>query len=422
MAKTYADSVKLPNLVPIAHPAARLSRNGLNIEGSSSTNTKSTTNLLTHSLDRRSFIVGLLQNNAGNNELNKYAFPRRKQKQACTTSDELLAMINDKLTTGYYGVKHLFSTNAVDGRLSKESFKCVLSQLCGYINSETWRKISNRFDLSNGISFSEFISRFENNPKVKKELDTSSNVQLIDISHELITNVNKKILLPELSATYCLALLKARANEDGFDPRMFLNKSCFENNQLVMPFHLMEVLDSMSLKLSLVEFEKLWNRLDVKNTGCIKSHVFLRLINWRPNQIEEFGEHMDVLRARSCIADEQTIRRVLTKRRSRLSQKKRQMLENESVRENLKSESISYFDRKSVGCENGNGNKTGEIEVVVDEAVRSKSATAGNRADLRTCQTSVSEARIKSMVKNLNMTQRFGFNDDLVVFLNSRVN
>jgi Ca2+-binding EF-hand superfamily protein len=223
MAKNYADSVKLPNLVPIAHPAVRLSRNGLNIEGLSTTSNqnKSTTNLLNHTVDRRSFIVGLLQNsNTNNNDFNKYNLTRRKQKQTCTNSDELFTMIDEKLTTGYYGVKHLFNTNEVEGRLSKESFKCVLSQLCGYINNETWQKISSKFDLSNGISFAEFITHFDNNQKVKKELINSKNVQLIDISHEVINrDMNKKILLPELSATYCLALLKAKTKENDFDPK-----------------------------------------------------------------------------------------------------------------------------------------------------------------------------------------------------------
>ncbi len=191
-----------------------------------------------------------------------------------------------------------------------------------------------------------------------------------------------------------------------------------------MPFHLIEVLENMKFKLSSVEFEKLWRRLDLKNTGCIKTHVFLRLINWRPNQIDEFSEQMDMLRARSCIADEQTVKRILVRRRSKMSKHKRQTADNEGLRQNLKSESISYFDSKSVYGDVG-GNHKNEVLVVVDEdgsSLRSRSAIEDHRAELRTCQTSVSEARIKSMVKNLNMTQKFGFNDDLVVFLNSRVN
>ena len=131
-------------------------------------------------------------------------------------------MIDDKLTTGYYGVRHLFLTNNdKEGRLSRESFKCILSQLCGYINSDTWQKIVSKFDLdgNNGsskgsISFEEFIGHFENNLKVRKEWSAAvNNVQLIDMTYG--SGVTQSChLLPELSATYCFALLKAKVKEE----------------------------------------------------------------------------------------------------------------------------------------------------------------------------------------------------------------
>ena len=58
MAKTYADSVKLPTLVNVPHPSTKfLPRNGLNIEG---VNNQSRSNFLTKSLDRKNFIVSIL--------------------------------------------------------------------------------------------------------------------------------------------------------------------------------------------------------------------------------------------------------------------------------------------------------------------------------------------------------------------------
>ena len=113
----------------------------------------------------------------------------------------------------------------------------------------------------------------------------------------------------------------------------------------------MEILDTMNLKLSSTEFQKLWDRLDLKNTGCIKTHVFLRLVNWRPNQIDEFGQQMDILRTKSCIQDQNTnLNRILTNKRfSRRNRKvdcRQQAGEvKDSNKNNLKSESISYFDR-----------------------------------------------------------------------------
>lgn len=111
MAKTYAESVKLPNLVTVPHPASKLTKNGLNVEGINNKTSQSHGNLVTKSLDRKSFIVNLLEN--------EQAKRKRQKNQGCTSTDEVLFMIDEKLTTGYYGVKHLFLANNSGGRISK---------------------------------------------------------------------------------------------------------------------------------------------------------------------------------------------------------------------------------------------------------------------------------------------------------------
>jgi hypothetical protein len=65
MAKTYAESVKLPNLVSVPHPASRMGQFGktsasLNVEGRAS---KSDKDLLFKSADRRLIITDLLGKN-----------------------------------------------------------------------------------------------------------------------------------------------------------------------------------------------------------------------------------------------------------------------------------------------------------------------------------------------------------------------
>ena len=56
MAKTYAQSVKLPNLVAVAHPSTKfLPRDGLNVEGRSSANGASA-----YSLNRKDYIKSLM--------------------------------------------------------------------------------------------------------------------------------------------------------------------------------------------------------------------------------------------------------------------------------------------------------------------------------------------------------------------------
>ena len=85
MAKTYAESVKLPNLVAVPHPATKMSSNGLNIEG---VNTRTQYNsgggnLITQSLDRKSFIVNLLETDQ---------FKTKKKKSVCTSTDEVIGL------------------------------------------------------------------------------------------------------------------------------------------------------------------------------------------------------------------------------------------------------------------------------------------------------------------------------------------
>jgi hypothetical protein len=56
MSKTYADSVKLPNLVAVQHPSARLSpKNTLNIEGHNNN-----IHLTAKGLERKNFITSLI--------------------------------------------------------------------------------------------------------------------------------------------------------------------------------------------------------------------------------------------------------------------------------------------------------------------------------------------------------------------------
>lgn len=58
MSKTYADSVKLPNLVAVQHPSSRLSpKNTLNIEGRNSVHSSL---INTFSVDRKNYINSLI--------------------------------------------------------------------------------------------------------------------------------------------------------------------------------------------------------------------------------------------------------------------------------------------------------------------------------------------------------------------------
>ena len=104
--------------------------------------------------------------------------------------------------------------------------------------------------------------------RVKKELAilTGNNVEMVDISRaphlELASqrDMSKKILLPELSATYCYSLIKAKARASDFNPAKYLPEECLKINSLIIPQHLNQLLEAWNLKLSSTEFQKLWQR------------------------------------------------------------------------------------------------------------------------------------------------------------------
>lgn len=121
MAKTYAESVKLPNLVTVVHPAVKSchygSRNGLNVEGrngGSLIESGDEFNFRTKSVDRRSLIAELLDGVNGKNN-------KKNGDVAQTNCDQIMSMVDEKLTTGYHGIKHLFNSNdpLKSGRVTK---------------------------------------------------------------------------------------------------------------------------------------------------------------------------------------------------------------------------------------------------------------------------------------------------------------
>lgn len=268
---------------------------------------------------------------------------------------------------------------------------------------------------------------------MKKEF-AANNVQLIDMTYDPILNtpkdLTKRILLPELSATYCFALLKNKVKEANFDPKKFLPSMCFENNQMVMPFHLIALLESLNLKLSGNEFQKLWSRLDHRNVGGIKTYVFLRLLNYNPNKIDEFSQQMDLLRTRSCINQDQ-MRRHRPGASSNRPKPTQQRQRQKPIEASLKSESISFFDNKKI-VENQNLTEKSEnpgdtmksndmTQSPFGSSVVNECRKIMTAASSRNLETSMSEVKIKQMVNTLKNTHKFGFSDDLVIFLNNRV-
>jgi len=265
-------------------------------------------------------------------------------------------------------------------------------------------------------------------------------------------DMSKKILLPELSATYCFALLKAKGREINFDPKDYLPEECLKenNSRLIMPYHLNEMLQKLNLKLSHAEFQKLWQRFDLNNIGGIKSQIFLRLMEYNRNRLDELSYDADKLRTKSCIVDltqqpkqKQLInlnssRSLSTKSKISLNKstsRTESILSKEEINSNaveteelMKTETVCNSSENSLETNSSVSNITLTSETISNNETKNSQVPSpieflaeNKKQKNRTCKSTLSENRIKSMVHLLKNTNRFGPNDDLTVYLNNKV-
>ncbi|CAF3598885.1 unnamed protein product [Rotaria sp. Silwood1] len=230
-------------------------------------------------------------------------------------SDEIFHLIDRKLQTGVHGVRHMFRSNDPnqEGKLSKEAFRRVLMQLCGYINAEEWEKVCKMFHMNerdDTITFQEFLSYFPDNEKVKRELSLAQidrrSSSLLTLSQNAASSQQSyhKHNLPKLTANYCFSLMKARCRDPSFTPNDYLPYDCL-NDGVIIREHLKKILENFQLDDIIDnehEFEKLWSKFDLNNSGTVRTNVFLRLLNYRVNLADEIDANIQRLVSRSGAA------------------------------------------------------------------------------------------------------------------------
>ncbi|CAF4416036.1 unnamed protein product [Rotaria sp. Silwood2] len=230
-------------------------------------------------------------------------------------SDEIFHLIDRKLQTGVHGVRHMFRSNDPnqEGKLSKEAFRRVLLQLCGYINAEEWEKVCKMFHINerdNTITFQEFLSYFPNNEKVKRELSLSQidrrSSSLLTLSQNAASSQQSyhKHNLPKLTANYCFSLMKARCRDPSFKPDDYLPHDCLNDGNIIRD-HLKKILENFQLDDIIDnenEFEKLWSKFDLNNSGMVRTNIFLRLLDYRVNLADEIDANIQRLVSRSGAA------------------------------------------------------------------------------------------------------------------------
>ncbi|UJR31026.1 hypothetical protein I4U23_018535 [Adineta vaga] len=280
-------------------------------------------------------------------------------------SDEIFQLIDRKLQTGIHGVRHLFRANDPNraGKLSREGFRRVLGQLCGYINNEEWEKASKLFymnDRDATITFEEFKAK-----------------------HELVAFQSE----PD-----CL--------NDGVIIRDHL-KIILKN------FHLDDIINNAN------EFEKLWSKFDLDNVGMVRTNVFLRLLDYGVNLADEINANIQRLITdrstpySSCIID------------GSFSRKKRPLLINQNREENDKDKHRKYttpppsdesgdetMDKSNTKCNN-------------DE----RECSNGVVSSSKNVSTKVLSTKFRTLVqKHKMLMKQLKEGDDFMPFLDRKVN
>lgn len=130
----------------------------------------------------------------------------------------------------------------------------------------------------------------------------------------------------------------------------------------------------------------------MNNSGGVKSHVFLRLINYKPYQLEELSRNLDYIRTKTCL--------------------------------NLMNPTAAGRNRNSKSCVFKQRKLHHNPETTTDSGQQNSSRMEEvGKSDTSFCQSSLSaESRIKSMVHVLKNSNKLAPGQDLIAFLNNKLN
>ncbi|ESO93361.1 hypothetical protein LOTGIDRAFT_232762 [Lottia gigantea] len=209
-----------------------------------------------------------------------------------TPGTELVDKVRDKLTTGFYGVRHMFKANDPlgKGNITRDALYRVTCNLCGYVTKEQYERFLERIDLENHkfISFNEFVKCFQDNETVKRQwvipaqkLETQE-LRRAMYPEDNLRNLDNMYLYPYHSAPYVAALLRDKLNTGQVNIRDIFPTACFAKEGMILAPQLREALAQLEVHLTNTEFEKLWSRFDRDNCGGVYTKEFYKIIGLTP--------------------------------------------------------------------------------------------------------------------------------------------
>lgn len=191
--------------------------------------------------------------------------------------------VKDKLTTGFYGLRHMFKANDPTGKgtVSREALLRILYSLVGYLTQEQFNKFlkGTGLDGKEHISFDSFVACFKDNETVQKEwVSPLQRLEKEKFRHypeaELI-RTDTIVTNPYLSAPYSDTLFREKIRNID-DARQVFPAACFQANGRIVPPQLREAHAQLGIFLTDSEFTSLWQRYDKEGLGAIRTSLFLK--------------------------------------------------------------------------------------------------------------------------------------------------
>lgn len=207
----------------------------------------------------------------------------RQESATPRTNGEVIEKIKDKLTTGFYGLRHMFKANDPTGKgtVSREALLRILYSLVGYLTQEQFNKFlkGTGLDGKEHISFDSFVACFKDNETVQKEwVSPLQRLEKEKCRHypeaELI-RTDSIVTNPYLSAPYSDTLFREKIRNID-DARQVFPAACFQANGRIVPPQLREAHAQLGIFMTDSEFTSLWQRYDKEGLGAIRTSLFLK--------------------------------------------------------------------------------------------------------------------------------------------------
>jgi hypothetical protein len=134
-------------------------------------------------------------------------------------------------------------------------------------------------------------------------------------------------------------------------------------------------------------------------------------MDYYPNQVDDLTSNAEKLRTKSCIIDKIKLNNVLKNKQ-----------QHSYIINPLSAKSTKTLSKLEDGSMTSISSPKSFLSLNMSEKGDDKRKSVEQNLDKKLCESSLSETKIKSMVHMLKNSTKFGANEDLVSYLNNKLN